>query len=267
METYLYINGFKVNRPIILGKNIKLLPCECSPSPNDIIKVSKSEVDLGITTIFLRRVYSQLKLNASTPRALAILAWNSLWEGVLLSAIYDCEAVCNFQCDIPAEKFDATSDLKVTNYHLRGLQNPYELTEEEAVWLETNIEKAKLLLKAPEFLGAIHSLASYRWHPHPRARLALIWAGIEGLFKIESEIVFRLSLYVSRFLAENDESERRKIFSSVKKLYKHRSHAVHGVNIKENESGIVLQSRQLLNRLIHQCIIEGSIPDIDRLAP
>lgn len=267
-ETFLYLNGLGVCRPIRLADDVELLPALCSPAPDDIISVAGSEVDIGVMAIFLKQVQSQLRITATDAKALATLAWNSVWDGVLLSALYDCEAVCNFQCDKPAEEFGAQATLEITNYHLRGLTNtPRTIDEQEATWVEANFEKARALLDQRGFQNAVHCLATYRWHGHARARLALVWAGIEGLFDIDSELVFRLSLYAARFLSPDDRDERREIFKNVKKLYKQRSAAVHGSEIKGDAEQAVVVSVELLQELIRQCIVTDGLPVGDDLAP
>ncbi len=267
-ETFLYLNGIGISRKLQLGDNIELLPASCSPDPDDIIKVSRSEVDIGVTSIFLRQVGSQFRISADDPKALATIAWNSLWDALLLSAIHDCEAVCNFQCDKPAEEFSAKCRFEITNYHLRGLTNSvYVIGDEEASWIEKHFQTARKLLDKQEFQNAVHCLATYRWHAHPRARLALIWSGIEGLFNIESEIVFRLSLYTARFLASDNKEEMKTIFSDVKRLYKQRSAAVHGSIIKGEVSKSIDDSVQLLKTLLKRCIVAGNLPRVEELAP
>lgn len=267
-ETFLYLNGIGVCRKLKLGNNIELLPASCSPEPDDIIKVSKSEVDIGVISIFLRQVRSQFRITADNPKALAIVAWNSLWDALLLSAIHDCEAVCNFQCDKPAEEFSSECRFEITNYHLRGLtNNVYEIANEEALWIEKHFQTARKLLDKPEFENAVHCLATYRWHTHPRPRLALIWSGIEGLFNIESELVFRLSLYTARFLASDNKEEMKAKFSEVKRLYKQRSAAVHGSRIKGELDKAIADSAQLLKILIKRCVVAGDLPNVEDLAP
>ena len=98
-------------------------------------------------------------------------------------------------------------------------------------------------------------------------QLAILWAGIEGLFEVNSEIVFRLSLYAARFLAPDNETERSQIFSDVKRLYKQRSAAVHGSKIKGDSNIGVEESARLLLRLIRKCIVCKSLPCIENLAP
>ncbi|SFI59178.1 HEPN domain-containing protein [Nitrosomonas sp. Nm34] len=187
---------------------------------------------------------------------------------MLLSALFDCEAACNFQSRLPAEQFGQESALEITNYHLRGLTGaPRALNDKEASWVEASFAKARDLLERDEFRNAVHCMATYRWHSHPRARLALLWSGIEGLFKIESEIVFRLSLYIARYLEPESNAKRKELFAAVKKLYKHRSAAVHGSPMKNTAQDDVETSSKLLNQLILACIAKGDTPCIEELAP
>ena len=116
------------------------------------------------------------------------------------------------------------------------------------------------LLKNDKFRNAIHCLASYKWHPLPRAQLAILWAGIEGLFDTESEITFRLSLYISNFLL-SDKNEKEEKFIQIKKLYNYRSAAVHGSRIKENQKNVVNDSAFLLREIVIKCIDDNTLPD------
>jgi hypothetical protein len=98
-------------------------------------------------------------------------------------------------------------------------------------------------------------------------RLAILWAGIEGLFGVESEIVFRLSLYIARYLFPNDEPMRSQTFNKVKQLYKQRSAAVHGSRVKGDVSTDVTDSALLLGQLVRKCVEARELPQTDRLAP
>jgi len=267
-ETYLYLNGIAASRAIQLSDGVQLLPARCEPDPQTIISMSKSEIDIGVAAIFLRSVRSQLHVVDEGPRELAIRAWNSIWDGILLSAFFDCEAVCNFQCDTPAETFGPKSRLEITNYWLRGMSSkPHMIADDEAAWLEKYFHNANALLKKDRFMDAVNALSSYRWHGQPRAKLAILWAGIEGLFGIDSELAFRLSLYAARFLEPDEAVSRAKVFEDTKKLYKQRSAAVHGARIKGNSEASVRESVDLLQRLIRHCVEKATIPDVKNLAP
>jgi hypothetical protein len=268
LRTFLYINGVSVGRTLRLGDHVELRPARCSPRPEDIIAVSKSETDVGVAALFLRQVGCQLCITGDNPKQVATRAWNALWDATLLSAFAQCEAVCNFQCDAPAEEFGAKSRLEVTNYHLRGLvAEPRALTEGESSWIEENFAVARDLLDCEPFRDGIHALASFRWHTLPRARLALLWSGIEGLFQVETEVVFRVSLYASRFLWPDEQADRAAAFAHVKQLYKQRSAAVHGARVKGDSNVAVEESAALLLALLRRCVEIGALPDPDQLAP
>jgi hypothetical protein len=188
---------------------------------------------------------------------------------LLLSALFDQTVLWNVQTDVPAEMIGPSTPINISNYHLSGfhIKGEWQLTTADKEWLEKHFETARGLISNPRFQTAAHSLASYRWHTHPRARLALIWAGIEALFAIDSEVTFRVSLYTARFLAPDDETERLKVFAGVKSLYKHRSAAVHGSKIKGDTGATVRDSAALLRRLVRHCAEINQLPDIDSLAP
>lgn len=262
-ETYLYLNGLKVLRPVILNTHIELLPARCDPDPMDIIAVSKTEVDIGIATIFLRRIGSQLKIIADNQSQLAAIAWDSLWVVSLLSSVFDYEIVCNFQSNQSSEFFSNKSELLITNYGMRGLvERNYTMTEDDSIWIGKYFENGfKLLANSSVFMDAVTAMCQYKWFPHPRTRIAVLWSGIEGLFDIHSEISFRLSLSITNFLSCGNKHEKVDLFNSVKNLYNHRSVAVHGSTINEMTRSSVEDSASLLNRLIRVCIERNELPN------
>ncbi|EMF8823753.1 hypothetical protein V4T79_003325 [Vibrio parahaemolyticus] len=265
-ESFLYVSGLSVTETIKLCENVEIIPACCDPSTDLIIKQSCSEIDLGITAIFLRRVGAQVKISGVTGEELAAKTWNAQWDVVILSALFDCDAVANLQSDTPAELLSNTSRLSVTNYHMRGSINSlYTVTPKDVLWLNTHFQNARNLLGVDRFSDAVSARSSYRWHPNPRAQLAVLWSGIEGLFDIQGETVFKLSLFVAKFLEPGDKDQAKRILSSVKKLYKSRSSAVHGSKIKGDRSQLVSDSSELLERLIRRCIEVGSIPNIEEL--
>ncbi len=100
----------------------------------------------------------------------------------------------------------------------------------------------------------------------PRAQLALLWSGIEGLFGIDYELSFRLSLYIAKYLAPRNRVRQKAIFNNVKKMYSIRSKAVHGGKLKSpNDS--VQESIKILHRLVVKSAEMGRLPETDDLAP
>ena len=215
-ERFLYLNGLGVNKQVKLAENIELLPVTCEIDLKIITDLSKDQGEFGVALIFLWLVKSQLHIISEDPKSLAIEAWNSNWDIILLAAIFNCDAVCNFESNKPAEEISTDCFFRVTNHHLRGLTMPlYYLKNEDIAWINEHFSNAKKLLERPNFLHAVHCLATYHWHSLPNAQLALLWSGIEGLFDINSELVFRLSLYIANFLEENNKENRRKAFNNI----------------------------------------------------
>ena len=110
-EAFLFLNGIEVPRPINIRENLQILPAKCRPTQDLIIELFKNNLDIGVAAIFLYQIKSQIKVSAKTPKELAARAWNSIWDGIFLSAIFDCEAVCNFQSNTSADKLPATVEL------------------------------------------------------------------------------------------------------------------------------------------------------------
>ena len=265
-ETYLFVNGLKANQEIKLAENKVLMPVLC-PFPFEIIsKKIKNDIDFSIIVLNANSITSQLKIVADNPKDLAASAWNTQWDLILLSAIFNCPSVCNLQCSHSINAISDKSILEVTNYHLKGLfAEPYIITKEDTEWLEQYYLSAQSLLDMDSFTIATHSLATYKWHNLPRVQMAILWAGIEALFNISSELSFRTSLYVSKFLGNGRKETEKKIFEDTKNLYKIRSSAVHGSKIKGDAALPVEKSALLLNSLIKKCIELKSLPSIDEL--
>src|ERR1041384_3053800 len=269
-ETYLLLTGIQTDTPVKLGANTELLPATCHLGYDEFAGMMKhSYIDFAVGLLVIPSVRSQLHITADNAKELAVRAWNAQWDCLLLSAIFDQIVLWNVQSDIPAEKIDQSTSLNITNYRLTGFHalSEHQLTASDKEWLERYFETARNLLSNPAFQTAAHSLASFRWHSHPRSRLALIWSGIEALFGLDSESVFRRRLYIARFLAPDDQAKRSHLFTKVKQLYKQRSKAVHGANVKGDIQSAVKESSDLLGRLIRRCAELNQLPDTDSLVP
>jgi hypothetical protein len=269
-ETYLLLTGIQTDTPVRLRANTDLLPATCHLGYDEFASMMKhSYIDFAVGLLVIPSVRSQLYITADNAEELAVRAWNAQWDCLLLSALFDKTVLWNVQAEIPAEKIDASSSLNITNYHLAGFHalSEHQLTTADKEWLERHFATARNLLSNLAFETATHSLATFRWHSVPRSQLALIWSGIEALFGIDSEIVFRVSLYIARFLEPDDQVKRSQLFAKVKQLYKQRSKAVHGAKIKGDIQTAVKESSDLLGRLIRRCAELNQLPDTDSLVP
>jgi hypothetical protein len=204
-----------------------------------------------------------LHIKARTSEELAGLAWNSSWDVLLISALFQTEIGFNLQSDVPANSISADTHLWATNFRMYGLSSnvPYRITSDDSEWITQHFEKARELLEKEQFQNAVHCLASYRWHSMPRVQLAILWAGIEGLFGAASEIRFRISLCIAHFLHPDDYKRREGTFDATKKLYDSRSAAVHGSRIKGDTSTAIIESAGLLGQLLRRAAESKSLPD------
>ena len=174
--------------------------------------------------------------------------------------------MCNLQSDQPIEQIAKAEYIHITNYELRALLSDiYNISEEDELWLEKYYKTAYKLLEKDSFQTAVHTMASYRWHSVPRVQLAVIWSGIESLFNVNTEVSFRISLYIANFLGEN-EAQAQQIFKQVRKIYSSRSSAVHGNKTKDNLESAVEESANLLTRILRRCAELNKLPDVDNLA-
>lgn len=267
-ETYVYLNGIRPRGEVALGDGVVFLPASCRPSPDDIIAKTKYESDVGVACIFLRSVSACFRIEAETPKDLAARAWNSQWDAVLLGALYNCEVGHTFQSDVPPESFAKAKIFQVTNYAFRGLNRGKirNITSAEHRWMATHYGTAKKLMDDERYSDAVHSLASYRWHSMPRAQIALLWSGIEGLFGVEGELSFRMSLYIAKYLSPRRGARQKALFDSVRRLYAIRSKAVHGGKLK-NAHEFVEESVTILRQLVVRCAELGELPNTSTLAP
>lgn len=269
-STYILLSGLEVPADISLTKNVKLLPADTSHLDFETaIATCSRPDDIAMVAAFIPRISAQFKIVAPTPKELAAHAWNSSWDALLLSAIFHTEVGFNLQSDTEASSISRQTNLRATNFHFQGLtqSSPYKLTSDDIAWITTHFQEAKLLLGNDKFQTAVHCLASYRWHSMPRIRMAVLWAGIEGMFGASTEIRFRISLYISRFLHPDNTDARKDKFEKVKELYKSRSSAVHGSKIKGDLAQTVEGSAEILRELIRQSIINRAIPNEEELVP
>jgi hypothetical protein len=268
--TYILLSGIEVPGEVILVDNVKLLPADTSHLDfQTAIATCSRPDDIAVVAAFIPRITAQLKIDAPTPKELATLAWNSSWDALLLSAIFNTEIGFNLQSDTEASLIAEKTNLHATNYHFHGFaQNTsHALNSDDVNWIKANFKEARLLLDNEKFQTAVHCLASYRWHSMPRIKMAVLWAGIEGMFGASTEIRFRISLYISRFLHPVDAEARKVTFESVKKLYNLRSSAVHGSKTKADLAQAVEESAVLLRELIRKIIENRAIPNEGELAP
>lgn len=269
-ETFILLNGISVHSDIQLAEGVLLQPADTSHLDfNGAISACSQPDDIAVVLAFIPRIRSQFRISADSPQAVSAKAWNSSWDALLLSAIFHSEIGFNIQSSNSATDISPSSNLRAIHHHMSGFNNslPYTLSDSDADWISKHFSSARTLLENDSFQTAVQCLSTYHWHPNPRIKLAMIWAGIEGIFGASSEIRFKISLYIARFLHPDSEYERKETFRKVKELYNIRSKAVHGARLKGDLKGASTDSANLLNYLIIRCIETRSLPLEADLAP
>lgn len=265
-ETYLYVNGISCSHEINLRKDVTLIPVGSNFQFDKVSNLIKNDIDLSVAVLSSSTLSSQLRINSPDAEQLAVATWNAQWDCILLGALFNCEVMCNLQCDKPISEQEKATYINVTNYEFHALlKKCYNLSESDEEWLNRYYSVAMDLIDYDTYRTAVHSMASYRWHSIPRVQLAILWSGIESLFNVSTEVSFRISFYIARFLAGQDDIKANEIFKKAKKLYNMRSSAVHGNKMKKDISSCVYESAALLNQLILHCAEIGELPNTDKL--
>lgn len=140
-------------------------------------------------------------------------------------------------------------------------------TAEDSAWIQQHFDIFNRLACDNEpFRFALEAANDWRFAKEPRSAVARVWGGIEALFGISSELVYRISLFSACLLAERGEARKRK-FDEVKRLYGLRSKVVHGEKLAEDKIFQALSdSFHLLRDLILVAVERGkpiTATDID----
>ena len=154
------------------------------------------------------------------------------------------------------------------DYHLSMLV-PRDLKElpldaDEGHWISSHLEKFNHLASSDErFRFALEASVDWRYAKDSRAAISRLWAGIESLFGLSAELVYRVSLFGSVGLAPRGQ-ERLQAFRRIKSSYGIRSKAVHGEPMSEDKlaSGMH-EAFDILRSLLLHCVLRGSVPTED----
>lgn len=136
--------------------------------------------------------------------------------------------------------------------------------EEESIsrmdieWLKKNFEIANALAANDDnFRFGLETINSWRFAKDYKSSIAILWAAIESILGVSSEITFKLSLTISALLSERGEPRKNK-FLQIKKLYGLRSKVVHGSNLKSSEIEKALKESFLLLSDLLEYMIENN---------
>ncbi len=133
-----------------------------------------------------------------------------------------------------------------------------EVSAEDAAWINRHFDVFNMLSADSEpFRFALEAAIDWRFATDARSAVSRLWSGIEAIFGVTSELVYRLSLLSACLLAERGGTRRAK-FEEVKKLYGLRSKVVHGERLPDEKIASALNdSYELLAALLLLSIDKG----------
>lgn len=199
-------------------------------------------------------------------QALVAKAWNALWTFRLLSLA--CRSPClSLYSMSDGDKPVYSAASRTPFFH--PLPQNHEATEAELIWAREHSNSFYKLIDVPEFASAIRCFGNAHYLLDTDVRIMLLWAGIEGLLSVDSELSRRLALYAA-LMIDGTLEEKTRFFEEVKSAYGVRSRAVHGGKAKAEQlaSGAATAS-YILVTLLARCVEIGRVPspgELDRLA-
>ncbi|QPF82696.1 hypothetical protein IC762_23505 [Bradyrhizobium genosp. L] len=138
------------------------------------------------------------------------------------------------------------------------------LTNEDAIWIKANMATALRFTKKAMFQNAMQALTSFHCVPYANVALLLAWSGLEALFRTETELSFRLCLYIANLLKSG--SEREEMFERLRQSYNARSKVAHGSGARLAElPELAYFTRDVLRSCLAKCIELGHFPEPKKL--
>ncbi len=148
------------------------------------------------------------------------------------------------------------------DHHTRLLINRDARTDavgvDDAAWIEAHFQTFNRLASEDEaFRLALESAIDWRYAKEPRVAVGRIWSGIEAVFGIKAELVYRVSGLCASLL-EGRGRARIDRFRTTKALYGLRSKAVHGAPLSEEQLALAVNdSYGLLRDLLLLSVERG----------
>lgn len=185
-------------------------------------------------------------------------------SGILVPLVANCSWSCI--AGVPENSCEISLIEDVPLAHRFG--EARSIGQSDAKWIEVHIGSLRDLLEDAKFRMAVDSATEYHLQRSLRMSVAHLWAGIEALLSISSELRFRISAYIAAFVAAPG-PQRLRVFKRVRMLYDFRSKAVHGALLDDDElRRHASEVNVLLSEILIKCIETGKVPsseDWDRM--
>jgi hypothetical protein len=189
-------------------------------------------------------------------QVLAAKTWNALWIFHLL-ALACRRPVMPLYC---AANHGTRFTLANRNLVIHRLPSVGPASDADLDWATTHFETFHGLLDDNRFQNAVRCYGNAHYLFDDDAKIMLLWAGIERLLDVDSELRRRIALHAA-ILLDGTPAEKARYFERVKKGYDVRSRVVHGSGAKPEmlQQGYVLAGEVLLT-LLRKCVELGRVP-------
>ena len=240
--------------------------CTC-----EIETAKDSDVSPGYDALNRAWLASALLVLRGFSRHLGIACSSYSWS---LIAGHQKRSAAAFQEQVVEEGIDAAiyrpkRDLppfrgNILDFHARFLVDGDARTDsvssDDAAWSAKHFETFnRLASKSEPFRLALEAAIDWRFAKEPRLAVGRLWSGIEAVFGVTSELVYRISILCASLLEERGKPRKAR-FEAVKKLYSLRSKAVHGEPLpQERLVSAMNDSNRLLRELLLLTIERGHV--------
>lgn len=189
-------------------------------------------------------------------QALAAKTWNALWIFHLL-ALACRRPVMPLYC---AANHGTRFTLANRNLIIHRLPSVAPASDADLSWATVHFDAFHGLLDENRFQNAVRCYGNAHYLFDDDAKIMLLWAGIEGLLDVDSELRRRIALHAA-ILLDGTPAEKALYFEHVKKGYDVRSRVVHGSSVKPEmlQQGYELAGDVLLT-LLRKCVELGRVP-------
>jgi hypothetical protein len=140
------------------------------------------------------------------------------------------------------------------DYHIKLFSSapaPLSLVDADTSWVLRTFETCDQIAgESLSFQLALEAASDWRFAKERRSAVARLWAGIEALLQISTELTYRTAILAASLLEPRGQGRLRR-FQAIKKLYGLRSKAVHGAAVSDAElQDTVSRSFDLLRSLL-----------------
>lgn len=220
----------------------------------------ESFADYSTCALMKELITFTLRIEAPEPgKALTVKTWNSLWVFSLLAL------ACSTPCMSLFTKSDNAFAVSNRNRFILPLPEIVEPTSEQLDWAATNFDHFDSLISNESFGRAVRYLTNAHYLFDIDARIMLLWAGIECLLGVASELRNRIALHAA-ILFDGEHEEKHAYLKTVRSAYDVRSKVVHGraKSAADLQAGYELAT-QVLTRLLRKCVELGRVPSTAEL--